>query len=45
MHVQIAAIIDAAKFFYCSVLWLTSAFKELRKEDVNLQTKKCRKKT
>ena len=36
---QIAAIIAALPFSIVVVLMVTSLFKELRKEDVNLQTK------
>lgn len=41
---QIAAIIAALPFSIVVVLMVTSLFKELRKEDVNLQTKEVPKK-
>ena len=40
---QIAAIIAALPFSIVVVLMVTSLFKELRKEDVNLQTKEVPK--
>ncbi|WP_205417166.1 BCCT family transporter, partial [Klebsiella pneumoniae] len=41
---QIAAIIAALPFSIVVVLMVTSLFKELRKEDVNSQTKEVSKK-